>query len=310
MHGEAFATEAQLGRLEPEGTHELMLVPRDPRSLYAHWDLSSRQRLDYAARSADSCLELRVYDGSVAGKLVATAKHAPTVFHCFIAVPSGGKKYQAELGYTDKSGHWHRISVSGVVLTPPEEMAAPAGPATPVAPATLQPTESIQRTKIDLRTLEATEIAAEPQPPKHAVHQVAESLRREQAQVSEAQPLQFRLVETPPKSESISTSPEGVESVPIPLGISSEMLGEAAPPPAWFNVNVEMVVYGSAEPGAKVTLGGVPVSMRPDGTFSCRVALPDGEHELVAECISAAGHEKRRVHLRLTRATVYNKIAV
>jgi len=45
----------------------------------------------------------------------------------------------------------------------------------------------------------------------------------------------------------------------------------------WFVVDTELIVYGATEPDAKVTLQGQPVKLRPDGTFSVRLALPDGE---------------------------------
>ncbi len=69
---------------------------------------------------------------------------------------------------------------------------------------------------------------------------------------------------THPKREGAENAPH---SVP---GISS--LDSGAPPPAgfWLNINAELIVYGATEPGAQVTLGGRPIQLRPDGTFSCR----------------------------------------
>jgi hypothetical protein len=96
------------------------------------------------------------------------------------------------------------------------------------------------------------------------------------------------------------------ELVPPPAGISSA----GAPPPAparpfWFNVNAELVIYGATEPDAKVTLGGRPIQLRPDGTFSFRFALPDGIFSLPAEAASADGQDQRRAELGFSRATRY-----
>jgi hypothetical protein len=48
----------------------------------------------------------------------------------------------------------------------------------------------------------------------------------------------------------------------------------------WLVVDAELIVYGATVPGAKVTLQGQPIALRPDGTFSARFALPDGRQEI------------------------------
>jgi len=73
----------------------------------------------------------------------------------------------------------------------------------------------------------------------------------------------------------------------------------------WFNVNAELIIYGATEPGAKVTLGGHAIKLRPDGTFSYRFALPDGEYELPAVAVSADGTDSRAADLKFSRATDY-----
>src|SRR5688572_10774154 len=42
-----------------------------------------------------------------------------------------------------------------------------------------------------------------------------------------------------------------------------------------FEVDAELLVFGSADPDAHVTLQGDPVKLRPDGTFTVRFALPN-----------------------------------
>jgi hypothetical protein len=73
----------------------------------------------------------------------------------------------------------------------------------------------------------------------------------------------------------------------------------------WFNVNAELIIYGATEPGAKVTLGGHPIKLRPDGTFSYRFALPDGQYELPAVAVSADGTDGRAAGLKFSRATEF-----
>jgi hypothetical protein len=51
-----------------------------------------------------------------------------------------------------------------------------------------------------------------------------------------------------------------------------------------------------------VTIGGRPITLRPDGTFSCRFSLPDGDHTVTASALSAQG-DLRQAELRFSRRT-------
>jgi len=88
-------------------------------------------------------------------------------------------------------------------------------------------------------------------------------------------------------------------------GISSPFGGEF---PArlgfWLNVNAELVVYGATDPDAQVTLAGRPVQLRPDGSFSCRFTLPDGNYALPVSA-KAPGGDTRRAELQFSRRTRY-----
>ena len=63
----------------------------------------------------------------------------------------------------------------------------------------------------------------------------------------------------------------------------------------WFRLGTELIVYGATEPDAKVTLQGRPIALNPDGTFSVRFALPDGEQVIPATAESKDGMEKRTI---------------
>lgn len=45
----------------------------------------------------------------------------------------------------------------------------------------------------------------------------------------------------------------------------------------WLVLNTELIVYGATEPNAVLTLDGQPITLRPDGSFTARFALPDGK---------------------------------
>jgi hypothetical protein len=79
-----------------------------------------------------------------------------------------------------------------------------------------------------------------------------------------------------------------------------------APKGFWFRVNAELIIYGSTEPDARVSIGGRPIRLRSDGSFSYRFALPDGAYELPVIAIGRDGHDGRSADLRFSRATVYS----
>jgi uncharacterized protein len=90
------------------------------------------------------------------------------------------------------------------------------------------------------------------------------------------------------------------------FGISSPQGGETRRARKfWFNVNAELIVYGSTEPDAKVTVAGRPIKLRPDGSFSFRFSLPDGQYQLPAVAVSNDGEEAREAQLEFTRSTEY-----
>jgi len=70
-------------------------------------------------------------------------------------------------------------------------------------------------------------------------------------------------------------------------------------------VNAELIIYGATEPDAQVTIGGRVIKLRPDGTFSFRFALPDGEYELPAVAVSADKTDGRAAELKFSRSTEY-----
>jgi hypothetical protein len=70
-----------------------------------------------------------------------------------------------------------------------------------------------------------------------------------------------------------------------------------------FRLDAELIVYGSTEPNARVTLQGEPVQLRPDGTFTVRFGLPDSRQIIPAVAASHDGVEERTIVLAVERNT-------
>jgi hypothetical protein len=97
----------------------------------------------------------------------------------------------------------------------------------------------------------------------------------------------------------------------IPFGISSPGMGSLAlmspvkkkQRAFWFVLNAELIVYGATEPDAKVSVQGRPVTLRPDGTFTLRFALPDGMQTIPCSATSADEEETRWIIPEVSRST-------
>ena len=70
-----------------------------------------------------------------------------------------------------------------------------------------------------------------------------------------------------------------------------------------FVVDAEMIIFGTAKPNSHVTLAGTPVKLRPDGSFSARLSMPDRRQVLPIVAASADGVEKHTVVLAVERNT-------
>lgn len=70
-----------------------------------------------------------------------------------------------------------------------------------------------------------------------------------------------------------------------------------------FEVDAEMIVYGSTKPNSHVTLAGTPVKLQSDGTFRARISLPDRRQVLPVVASSPDGVEQRTVVLAVERNT-------
>ncbi|MDR2733657.1 MAG: DUF4912 domain-containing protein [Spirochaetota bacterium] len=68
-------------------------------------------------------------------------------------------------------------------------------------------------------------------------------------------------------------------------------------------VHTELIVFGLTEPDADLTIQGKPVRLRPDGTFSIRFALPDGEQVIPVRAVSVHGDTTRVITPVIRRTT-------
>lgn len=291
------------------GTGELFLAARDPHWLYAHWDLTEQQQRRYNLLSADHHLVVRVTPGTVRGHASNEIHVHPESRHWFIHVDRAGTNYTAELGYYPSGGEWVTVTPPVSAATPPDTVSSDRS----VRFATIAPARPLQGSmqraprlrRVSVPTLEQTHERA-------LADAVSKYFEKQEAPGSADIPGLVGGVtarkDLAEKAGGVGAAPEIRLDVAPDMGAKqpSSMYGPevSAPKGFWLNVNAELVLYGATEPDATLLIDGYPVQIRPDGTFSYRFALPDGDYEIALWAMSAEG-DLRQAILKFRRASNY-----
>ncbi len=294
---------------EAYGSQKLLLTARDPNWLCAHWDLTHEQQREHCARAADGRLTLRVHRQDLAEKPVAEIHVHPEARHWFVYVEHAGTQYHSELGCHTPGGGWISISTSAATLTPPNRMS----PSTDVEFITL-PFETPMAQLLSLAEgtataglslTEALENLRRAGHPDLPAMPPATTWTADQARALAAVFAPMEIWTVPLSSiELTGTRTTPLDELPTSPGGNSSPFGGVQPQKSfWFNVNAELIVYGATEPNATVTIGGRPIPLRPDGSFTYRFALPDGQYELPVVAVSADQSDVRAAELKFSRAT-------
>jgi hypothetical protein len=316
---------------EAYGTRRLFLTARDPHWLYAHWDFTAEQLRQCNARSADGHLILRVFLGARKQAPCTEVHVHPESRNWFVHVGRGASKYLAELGYyRAEDRNWVVAGTSDATLTPPdtlaidtqvdfvtipvevpfEQLLALIGEAAkgnvPLAEALMQLSAAGYPGLPALGEWPKTDWT--PQQEEALVEALSRSVSMDAVRRVWVGSMEITELIRRRLAKHISSAelalPSAVPGVSSARSLASPYGGQAGRKGFWFNVNAELVIYGATEPDAAVTVGGCPIRLRPDGTFSFRFSLPDGHFELPAEAVSADGTDRRAAALEFSRSTV------
>ncbi|MEY4916223.1 MAG: hypothetical protein RL616_136 [Verrucomicrobiota bacterium] len=328
---------------ESYGTKKLFLTARDPHWLYAHWDLTREQQVDFNAESTDGHLILRIFAGKIEGHPAYEIHVHPESRHWFAHVEQAGHSYASELGYYSALGKWMRVATSSATVTPPDAASKEDAAEFATIPFEIPFAKLIQIIEDAVRdntplaqAIEELRRHGHPDLPKLAAFASAMSSpgnfsatpaapgptrawtpQQEQAlakiiNIDQTRRIWMGSLEITElirrrlaQDVASPTTAFGNSSFGLTSPTSPFGVGAEKSKGFWFNVNAELIIYGATEPDAKVTLGGHEIKLRSDGTFSYRFALPDGKYELPAVAVSASGDDARAADLKFIRETQY-----
>ena len=302
----------------PEGYGEsrIVLMPRDPQWGYCYWDVSNEHKEDLR-RQGGQQLALRIYDATDIS-LEAQSPHSIQEYPCdemarewYVPIPVSDRDYVVDIGYRCADGRWLVLARSAEVRIPP-----------------VYPSDWIEDKFLtiswdeDLRgktfaklvppSQRQTGVDAAGNPIYDEIFGMAESAEAMRVAGS----LFGSMHQVPEQAVSSYIFPSGVGMWALPtasginmsgVGMSGVGFSASAPPirprKFWLVADAELIVYGATEPDAKVTVGGRPIKLNPDGTFRFQMSFQDGVIDYPIVAVAADGEQTRSIHMNFERET-------
>lgn len=319
------------------GEDRLVLLPRDPQWLFAYWDLKNETK-DVAREKGGKNLSLRLFEVHD-NEFEPMAEHwcQELSRSWYVQAPSPGQVYVTEIGYRAVDGSWLSLLRSNSVKVPPASPShvvadefvtlrpdqpllgtvEPGESSSPEVGSTTRPTDAVEEGTTEIGDSHGEGSAVAPSP---SAEPEAGSDRDAGTPHEDAYQASVGSVETvAPGSLGMAgpggpSSPGGVSSpqsssfsltssAMAHVGTQSSNRASEDEQGFWLVAEAELVVFGATEPNAKVLVGGQRVRLRSDGTFSARMAFPDGEISVPIEATNAEGTETRKIKLVFSRST-------
>ncbi|MDD2803966.1 MAG: DUF4912 domain-containing protein [Elusimicrobiales bacterium] len=262
---------------EGYGTTEAVLLPRDPNWLFIYWEITGQTKAEVCAKHGADIFErarqvIRVYDITAAGGADTDGRQYfdnPVLMEArswYINVPESGRTYCCEVGLATPEGAFLSLARTNAVNLPCGK----------VSGSTDEQWLSVTPDFDKVLQLSGVEYIGK------GSGEVARSL----AQRWEALGSVFS-----------KAAAWGVGSM------APQAQQGAAQKKFWLTADCELILYGATESDAAVTVCGRKVPLNPDGTFTMRFALPDGNMDLPVKAISKNGTDTREIEITVTRTT-------
>lgn len=316
----------------PSSPSRVVLMIRDPEWLYAYWELSPADLELHAIGRPHGAppLLLRVIDMGIATAPAETGNYfdvtvIPDANGWYIHIPHDGGHWCAALGYLNYEAEFVGIAHSNVVTTPSpiqsewneqawgpvskesevlgtqagvEDLEEPTGVA-------LGPSRIVRRAARAMAHLRGGEHFTRPGASEHFPRPGAsEQFMRPGASEQFMRPGASEQFPRPGASEQFMRPGASEQFAGASgLAVRREAVGEKGKT-FWLQVYTELIVYGATEPDAAVTVQGQPIRLRPDGTFTLRYALPDGEQVIPVHAVNADGDMEETITPIVTKRTV------
>ena len=283
------------GQVGKDTNTRVVFLPRDPEWAYVFWEISESDRKRAQSQGA-SRLCLRLSDLTGIGDGTAhrqTLQEIPVDSHStewYLPIPMSDRDYRVELGY--RSGaRWISLAFSSVArvpsLYPSDQILDQFVPFSLETPVSSIPAE----TDISNDFNDSADRGLH-----ERLYQTATTHFQKSRIGSEQFQSSFEF-----KQDGFNESGSGIWA----SGRNESGLGGVAPRKRnfWLVADAELVVYGSTDPSATVTIAGEEVPLSSSGTFRLQVPFRDGSQSYPIEAKDLEGEQVRNITLNFERKT-------
>lgn len=300
------------------GESRIVLMPRDPQWAYAYWDIPNDHK-DELRRQGGQQLALRLYDVTDISLQYQSPHNVQEYLadelarEWYLPVPVSDRDYVVDIGYRCADGRWLVLARSSPVRIPP---VYPSDWIEDVFMTVNWEEELAGKTIYTLVPPSKKQVA-----PSNEIYdeifgmaQSAEAARVAGSLFGSMQHVPASMAPEQAISSYVFPSGVGMWAIPTVSGLNMSGVGmsgagfSASAPPIrprqfWLVADAELIVYGATEPDAKVTIGGRPIKLNPDGTFRFQMSFQDGLIDYPIMAVAADGEQTRSVHMKFTRET-------
>ena len=248
------------------GDTKIVVMVRDPEWVFAYWEINDETRAAHKLdrRGHDRRVIVRFY--KVTGRdwpqepahYTFDVDVGPYSSTWYVRMPEADSDWVAELATFDEDGNYVPIVRSNAIRMPNDRVS--------------------EETDAQWMIVEET---------FRQLYEAAGAFTLREMRGSE------EIIRVLQKQLGVALSGQGPSSGVVSSG--AQVLPKAPEKGFWLQVHTELILYGATEPDANVTVMGRPVALNPDGTFSLRFALPDGEQVLKVRAVNADGDMERKI---------------
>jgi hypothetical protein len=236
---------------EEYGETKITLLVQDPYWVHAYWEINPENRKKFGLEKGKHNKNLVIRVYRADTDMYFDVLIYDSAKSWYFQIPESNRPYYSEIGTLESGGIFTAIARSNVILVPTDRAAIPEN--------------------LNIPKEKAQELFK--QSGGYMIH---------------------KLVGSQVVSEWISVAGSIFSGVSSHVSSGSGGMSLPQKPEKrgfWADLHTELIVYGSTEPDASVTIGGVPIQLSPDGKFSIRFYLKDGQHSVPFLAKSADGFD-------------------
>lgn len=298
----------------------IVVMPRDPEWAYAYWDITNEHK-EKLRQQGGQQIALRIYDTTDIN-LDYQSPHSLQEYPCdelardwYLRIPVSDRDYIIDIGYRCGDGRWLVLARSETVHIPPvypsdwiEDVFVNINFKEDLRNKTVYNVTPIEK-KIAAKTgvnniydqifdmIESTEVMRADRSLFGSRQNFPDPIKTKKIITSYIFPSDMGMWGQPSTS-SINVS--GINMSGAGFFASSPLIHT---PQFWLIPDAELIVYGTTEPNATVTIGGHPIKLNQDGTFRLQMSFQDGLIDYPIMAVAADGEQTCSIHIKFERKT-------